>query len=148
MILDLGLPGISGFHVLETLKENDAAVIVLTGQNDVQIAVQAMQLGAENFLTKPVDMPHLLLAVDRVRDKVRMRRGVGMLLARTNPDVDLSSLGSSPQMREIARQIELLASSDDTTALITGDSGTGKGYIAHMVHAMSKRAKEPFVDVN
>ena len=148
VLLDLGLPGLSGFHVLETLKEHDAAVIVLTGQNDVQVAVQAMQLGAENFLTKPVDMPHLLLAVDRVRDKVRMRRGVGMLLARTNPDVDLSSLGSSPQMREIARQIELLAASDDTTALITGDSGTGKGYIAHMVHAMSNRAKEPFVDVN
>jgi transcriptional regulator with PAS, ATPase and Fis domain len=51
-------------------------------------------------------------------------------------------------MREIARQIELVASSDDTTALITGESGTGKGYIAHMIHALSSRATDPFVDVN
>jgi DNA-binding NtrC family response regulator len=148
VLLDLGLPGMSGFQVLERLRDHDAAVIVLTGHTDVGTAVQAMQLGAENFLPKPVDLPHLLLAVDRVRDKVRMRRGVGMLLARTNPDVDLDSMGSSPQMREIARQIELGASSDDTTALITGESGTGKGYIAHMIHALSSRATEPFVDVN
>jgi len=109
VLLDLGLPGMSGFQVLERLRDHDAAVIVLTGHTDVGTAVQAMQLGAENFLPKPVDLPHLLLAVDRVRDKVRMRRSVGMLLARTNPDVDLDSLGSSPQMREIARQIELVA---------------------------------------
>ena len=148
VLLDLGLPGMSGFQVLERLRDLDAAVIVLTGHTDVETAVQAMQLGAENFLPKPVDLPDLLLAVDRVRDKVRMRRSVGMLFARTNPDVDLDSLGSSPQMREIARQIELVASSDETTALITGESGTGKGYIAHMIHALSSRAKEPFVDVN
>jgi DNA-binding NtrC family response regulator len=148
VLLDLGLPGMSGFQVLERLRDHDAAVIVLTGHTDVETAVQAMQLGAENFLPKPVDLPHLLLAVDRVRDKVRMRRGVGLLLARTNPDVDLDSMGSSPQMREIARQIELVASSDETTALITGESGTGKGYIAHMIHALSSRAQEPFVDVN
>jgi two-component system response regulator HydG len=86
----------SGFEVLERLREHNAAVIVLTGYGDVETAVQAMQLGAENFLTKPVDMPHLVLSVDRVRDKVWMRRGVGMLLARTNPDVDLESVGSSP----------------------------------------------------
>ncbi len=148
VLLDLQLPGISGFEVLERLKEQKAAVIVLTGHGDVETAVQAMQLGAENFLTKPVELPHLLLSVDRVRDKVRMLRGVGMLLARTNPDVDLESLGASPQMKEIARQIELLAASDDTTALITGESGTGKGYIARMIHAVSNRAREPFVDVN
>ncbi len=148
VLLDLHLPGMSGFEVLERLREHNAAVIVLTGHGDVETAVQAMQLGAENFLTKPVDMPHLVLSVDRVRDKVRMRRGVGMLLARTNPDVDLASVGSSPQMKEIARQMDLLASSDDTTALITGESGTGKGYIARMIHALSNRAREPFVDVN
>ncbi len=148
VLLDLHLPGISGFEVLEVLKEHAAAVIVLTGQSDIETAVQAMRLGAENFLTKPVDMPHLLLAIDRVHDKVRMRRDVGFLMSRANPDVDLSSLGSSPQMRELARQIELLASSDNTTALISGESGTGKGYIAHMIHALSARASEPFVDIN
>lgn len=148
VLLDLHLPGMSGFQVLERLREHDAAIIVLTGHGDVETAVQAMQLGAENFLTKPVDMPHLRLAVDRARDKVRMRRGVGMLLARANPEVDLTSLGSSPQMRELVRQMELLASSEDTTALITGESGTGKGYLARMIHALSSRAREPFVEVN
>ena len=130
VLLDLHLPEMSGFEVLETLREQDAAVIVLTGRSDIETAVQAMQRGAENFLTKPVDMPHLLLAVDRVRDKVRMRRDVGLLMARANPETDTSSLGSSPKMREIARQVELLASNDDTTTLIIGESGTGKGYFS------------------
>ncbi len=148
VLLDLHLPEMSGFEVLETLREQDAAVIVLTGRSDIETAVQAMQRGAENFLTKPVDMPHLLLAVDRVRDKVRMRRDVGLLMARANPEADLSSLGSSPKMREIARQVELLASNDTTTTLIIGESGTGKGYLARMIHSLSARSREPFVDIN
>jgi two-component system response regulator HydG len=148
VLLDLHLPEMSGFEVLETLREQGAAVIVLTGRSDIETAVQAMQRGAENFLTKPVDMPHLLLAVDRVRDKVRMRRDVGLLMERANPETDTASLGSSPKMREIARQVELLATNDDTTTLIIGESGTGKGHLARMIHSLSARSREPFVDIN
>src|SRR5215212_6505254 len=74
VILDLGLPGMDGMEVLEHLRQRDAAVILLTGQGDVPTAVRAMQLGAENFLSKPVDMAHLAAAAARAGDKARLRR--------------------------------------------------------------------------
>src|SRR5512132_3532918 len=74
VILDLHLPGMDGLEVLERLREKGAAVILLTGQSDIPTAVRAMQLGAENFLTKPVDMAHLAAAAARAGDKARLRR--------------------------------------------------------------------------
>ncbi len=74
VILDLGLPGMDGMEVLEHMRQRGAAVILLTGQSDLETAVRAMQLGAENFLTKPVDMAHLAAATERVADKVRLKR--------------------------------------------------------------------------
>src|ERR671932_348972 len=120
VILDLGLPGMDGMEVLEHLRQRDASVILLTGQTDVATAVRAMQLGAENFLTKPVDMEHLAAATARVADKARLRR-----------------------INEA-----LLAQSERTTVLLTGESGTGKGWVARMIHDLSPRAKAPFVEVN
>src|SRR5437879_3921736 len=74
VILDLHLPDAHGLDVLERLKGQGAAVILLTGNGDIETAVKAMQLGAENFLTKPVDMTHLAAAAARVAEKVRLRR--------------------------------------------------------------------------
>ncbi|MDH5805632.1 MAG: sigma-54 dependent transcriptional regulator, partial [Gemmatimonadota bacterium] len=148
VLLDLNLPGLAGFEVLDRLKKNGASVVVMTGQSDIPTAVAAMKRGAENFLTKPVDMDHLSVVVGRVCDAVKMRRDTELLMSRANPDVDVRSLGSSPVMLEVVKQIELLAKSDDTTGLIIGDSGTGKGYIARMIHALSARSAGPFVEVN
>src|ERR1041384_6521518 len=74
VILDLRLPGMNGMEGLEELRQGMAACILLTGDSDVPTAVRAMQLGAENFLTKPVDMEHLAAATARVADKARLRR--------------------------------------------------------------------------
>jgi len=74
VILDLNLPDASGLVVLERLRRENGAVILLTGQGDIETAVRAMQLGAENFLTKPVDMVHLAAATARVVEKVRLSR--------------------------------------------------------------------------
>jgi DNA-binding NtrC family response regulator len=148
VILDLRLPGMSGLDVLERLREMDAAVVLLTGHGDIETAVRAMQLGAENFLTKPVDMQHLVAAVARVADKVHLRREVDHLKTRVTGEPDLQSLGVSPVMNELARQIRLIASSERTTVLLTGESGTGKGWVARMIHGLSGRAHGPFVDVN
>src|SRR5690242_21953133 len=74
VVLDLHLPDADGLTALEQLRAKNAAVVLLTGHGDIQTAVQAMQLGAENFLTKPVDMPHLAAAVARISEKVRLRR--------------------------------------------------------------------------
>src|SRR5256885_7509922 len=73
VILDLGLPGMDGMEVLEHLRQRDASVVLLTGQADVATAVRAMQLGAENFLTKPVDMEHLAAATARGAAQARRR---------------------------------------------------------------------------
>jgi DNA-binding NtrC family response regulator len=148
VILDLRLPGMDGLEVLEHLKQRDAAVILLTGEADVTTAVRAMQLGAENFLTKPVDMEHLAAATARVADKARLRRVNEALLTQSSPDHGLDSLGTSSGMQDFAHQVALLAQSERTTVLLTGESGTGKGWVARMIHDLSPRAKAPFVEVN
>src|SRR3989442_14659523 len=85
VILDLHLPDAHGLDVLERLKGQGAAVILLTGNGDIETAVKAMQLGAENFLTKPVDMTHLAAAAARVAEKGRLRRQNALLRAREHP---------------------------------------------------------------
>jgi DNA-binding NtrC family response regulator len=147
VVLDLRLPVMDGLEVLEHLRARDAAVILLTGEADVSAAVRAMQLGAENFLTKPVDMEHLAAATARVADKARLRRVNEALLIRSAPDYGLDSLGTSSGMQEFAHQIALLAQSERTTVLLTGESGTGKGWAARMIHDLSPRSKAPFVEV-
>jgi DNA-binding NtrC family response regulator len=148
VVLDLRLPGMDGLEVLEHLRQRDAAVILLTGEADVSTAVRAMQLGAENFLTKPVDMEHLAAATARVADKARLRRVNEALLVQSAPDHGLDSLGTSSGMQDFAHQVALLAQSERTTVLLTGESGTGKGWVARMIHDLSPRSKAPFVEVN
>jgi len=147
VVLDLHLPDADGLTALEQLKAKNAAVVLLTGHGDIQTAVQAMQLGAENFLTKPVDMPHLAAAVARISEKVRLRRQNERLSSGT-PGDGLGGLGVSSAMQELARQVTLLAGSERTTALLTGESGTGKGWVARLVHRLSPRAAGPFIEVN
>ncbi len=147
VILDLRLPGMDGMEVLEALRQRGAAVILLTGQSDIETAVRARQLGAENFLTKPVDITHLAAAAARVADKVRLRR-VNETLLHSPIGAGLESLGTSGQMQDFAHQVGLLAQSERTTVLLTGESGTGKGWVARMIHDLGPRSKEPFVEVN
>jgi DNA-binding NtrC family response regulator len=151
VILDLYLPDANGLDVLEQLRAKGASVILLTGQGDMEIAVRAMQLGAENFIVKPVDMVHLAAAVARVGEKVHLARQIALLRAggrAAGTDGALGSLGVSPVMKALAHQVEMLAASDRTTVLFTGESGTGKGWAARIIHDLSPRSKGPFVEVN
>jgi transcriptional regulator with PAS, ATPase and Fis domain len=93
-------------------------------------------------------MAHLAAAVARASDKVRLRRVNEMLQSHLAPEQGLDSLGRSPAMQEFARQVGLLAQSERTTVLLIGESGTGKGWVARMIHNLSIRAKAPFVEVN
>jgi DNA-binding NtrC family response regulator len=148
VLLDLHLPGMDGLDALARFKERNAAVIVLTGHAEVSTAVQAMQLGAENFLTKPVDLQHLLAAVARVADKVRLRRLNELLLLRAAPDDDLDSLGKSPMMKDLLTRVGLASLSERTPVLLTGESGVGKGWLAEMMHQLSPRAQGPYLTVS
>ena len=150
VVLDLDLPDVGGLDVLDRLREERAVVVILTDTGDTQTAVRAMQLGAENFLTKPVELPHLGAVVTRALDKARLRRENRALRAAMGQDDpgQIEALGTSPVMAEIGRQVRLLAQSEGCTVLLTGESGTGKGWVARLLHRMSRRAARPFVEVN
>jgi two-component system, NtrC family, response regulator AtoC len=148
VVLDLDLPDINGLDVLERLREREACVVMLTGTGDIDTAVKSMRLGAENFLTKPVELQHLGAVVGRAAEKTRLRRENAALKASSGGRSDIDALGVSPLMTDVARRIGLLAESDRTTVLLTGESGTGKGWVARLLHRMSKRADRPFVEVN
>jgi DNA-binding NtrC family response regulator len=149
VLLDIDLPGLSGLQWLEVLRTRDvdATVIMLTGNADIATAVQAMRLGAENFLTKPMELAHVEAAAERAYEKVELRRRNRFFAERQTENSGLAGLGRTQMMRDIARQIELLAASD-TTVLLTGETGTGKGWVAHMLHSLSRRSTAPFVEIN
>jgi two-component system, NtrC family, response regulator AtoC len=148
VILDLRLPDAEDLSVLETLRRRDAPVVLLTGHGNIDVAVEAMRLGAENFLTKPVELDHLAAVIERALDRVRLLRENERLRLLDAGGTGLESLGSSPGMRELAARVQLLAETDRTTVLITGESGTGKGWLARVLHGLGRRGRAPFVEVN
>ncbi|HVZ77710.1 MAG TPA: sigma-54 dependent transcriptional regulator [Gemmatimonadaceae bacterium] len=148
VLLDLRLPDISGFEVLERVKAENPVVIMITGHGDVSLAVRAMQSGAESFLTKPIELAHLGVAAERAFEKARLRQMNRFLTERRGRLPASALLGSSPPMRELAAQIDLLARSDRTTVLLAGESGTGKGRVAEAIHRQSPRAGRQFIEVN
>ena len=144
VLLDLFLPDISGFEVLERTRAERPVIIMITGHGDIPAAVHAMQAGAEGFLTKPVELMHLGAVVDRALEKAQLRelgRGALARIARSAADM---LLGSSAPMRELAEQIDLLARSESTVALLVGENGVGKARVARTIHALSPRAGRPF----
>jgi two-component system, NtrC family, response regulator AtoC len=148
VLLDLRLPDMTGFDVYARIREHSPVVIMISGHGDVPLAVQALQSGAENFLTKPVELPHLAVAAERAFEKVRLRQLNQYLSERRSGIAATFALGSSPVMRDLAAQVEMLAGSDRTTVLLLGESGSGKGRVAELIHAHSPRRSQAFVEVS
>jgi DNA-binding NtrC family response regulator len=148
VLLDLFLPDISGFDVLERTRDQRPVIIMITGHGDVPAAVHAMENGAEGFLTKPVELQHLGAVVDRALEKAQLRqlsRAADARIARAAAD---TLLGSSAPMREVAEQIEQVARSEQTVALLVGEHGVGKQRVARAIHALSARALRPFHEMD
>jgi DNA-binding NtrC family response regulator len=148
VLLDLRLPDASGFEVLDRIRQYNSVVIMITGHGDIPDAVRAMQAGAESFLTKPVELSHLGAVAARALEKARLKQMNRYLTDRRGRLPATALLGTSAPMRELAQQIEMLARSDRTTVLITGESGTGKGYVAESIHRSSARGERPLVEIN
>jgi DNA-binding NtrC family response regulator len=148
VLLDLRLPDMTGFDVYARIREHSPVVIMISGHGDIPLAVQALQSGAENFLTKPVELAHLAVAAERAFEKVRLRQLNQYLSERRGGVTAPFALGRSTVMRDLAAQVELLAASDRTTVLLLGESGSGKGRVAELIHAHSPRKEQPFVEVN
>lgn len=148
-VLDLGMPGISGLDVLRRIRDTDpnAAVVMLTGSGDVESAVEAVQMGAENYLTKPVEMDHLLAVVERIMETVRLRAANTALHRYGRPTGGLSEFDALSAISGIRTQIERFAGTD-SPVLITGEAGTGKAWAARAIHDRSARNTEPLIRVN
>ncbi len=145
-IIDLRLPDAPGLTLLDALRADDPeiAVVVLTGHADVPTAVRAMQQGAVDVLEKPVDILTLRAAVERAAEGARMRRELAVLRARHEepPPVD------TDEMLGVERLLALAARNDEVPVLLSGETGTGKGYAARRIHDRSPRATQPFVAIN
>ncbi len=131
VLLDLNLPDLSGLEVLERLRavNPDVIAIMLTGQADVPTAVAAMRAGAENFLAKPVDIPHLYAAADRAYEKIELQRRTGYLESRLRVDEPPQHPGHGGAMGELDAQLALIAPTG-SSVLLLGETGTGKSWTA------------------
>jgi two-component system NtrC family response regulator len=152
-LLDLNLPGRHGLEILRDLAADPArddrpAVIVMTANGSIASAVEAMRLGAADYLVKPFSMDELTLRADRVRRTGQLLAENRELRARLGAATPRDRLvGSSPSFRAALDTLTQAAASE-ATILITGESGTGKELAARLVHAVSPRAEGPFIAVN
>ena len=148
IITDLKMPKVSGIDLVRHVRENlkDTEVIMITGYPSIGGAVEAVKMGAEEYLPKPFTDGELLAAVRRALDKLRRRRA-GRAAASAAPPRPYGLIGESSPMREIFKAISKAASAS-ATVLITGESGTGKELVARAIHYSSQRSSAAFVPVN
>jgi two-component system response regulator HydG len=149
ILTDLKMPNMDGMELLAKVRDQnpDIPTIVTTAFGEVSSAVLAMRAGAEDYLTKPIDFDALLLAVERALQRRELAAEAENLRRqlRTRDHAGLEGLlGTSPAMQRVYGTAKQVAPSR-ATVLITGESGTGKGELARALHALSPRAKAPFV---
>ncbi len=147
VLLDLKLPDGNGIDWIPALRENypDVAIVVITGSGDVPVAVDAMRRGADNFLTKPVNMSELDVFLRKSLEFGKLRRNDishNRLMKKEEP-----FFGESSLMRSNF-ELASMSASNDSPILIIGETGTGKGMLARWIHDNSDRSSEAFVEVN
>jgi DNA-binding NtrC family response regulator len=148
-VLDYSLPDGNALQLLPRLKALDAAipVIILTGHGSIDLAVEAIKLGAEQFLTKPTELATLAVVIQRGLENQRNRLQQLADKSRIPRDVVDPFLGNSDAIRRLAETAKKVVSSD-SPVLIQGETGTGKGVLARWLHRHGPRSAEPFVDLN
>jgi two-component system response regulator HydG len=150
VVTDLRLPGADGIALLRAARERDAdtAVLVMTAHGSVETAVEAMRLGAFDFLQKPFDLEQLEARIARAIEHGRLRREVSELRAERASGVGADRIIGSSLALTRALDLARRAAPVRSTVLVTGETGTGKELVAGLVHQASPRAKRPFVKVN
>ncbi|HEY6907874.1 MAG: sigma-54-dependent transcriptional regulator [Deltaproteobacteria bacterium] len=150
VLTDMRMPKMDGITLIKRAREagSEAAFVMMTAFASVQAAVDAMKAGAENYLTKPLDLQSVLIFLEKALEKRRLQRETVSLRDRVREQYRLDGLvGDAPELRavyEVVRQ----AAPTKATVLILGESGTGKEIIAHALHEESQRRDKPFVKVS
>jgi DNA-binding NtrC family response regulator len=147
--LDIGLPGLNGIEALEIVRNRqaDVPVLMLTANSAVNSVVQAMQRGAVDYLTKPVDELGLITAVHNAIERARSAPKSVELVRADETGRYAGIVGKSPAILEVFHQLDRVAARD-ISVLVHGESGTGKELVARAIHERSSRQKGPFVAVN
>ncbi|MGH7845765.1 MAG: sigma-54-dependent transcriptional regulator [Candidatus Binatia bacterium] len=148
LLLDIEMPDKSGLEVLKEIRQrgSDVAVIMITAYGTIERAVQAMKEGAFDFITKPFELDHIAVVVEKALERERLKQGLERFTEEVSRRYRLVG-GESPKMRsaiETARK----AAASKSTVLLLGESGTGKEVFARAIHAWSERKSEPFIAIN
>jgi DNA-binding NtrC family response regulator len=149
VLMDLRLPDGSGIEFLEELEDRSSIeTILITGHASVESAVEALRLGASDYLTKPVNLQRLKAVLSRVPKSGELRAEIGALRDELRRLGRFGRLvGRSPQMQEVYDKIARVAPTE-ATVLVLGESGTGKEIVARTIHDLSRRRKHPFLAIN
>ncbi|MHC1697937.1 MAG: sigma-54-dependent transcriptional regulator [Geobacteraceae bacterium] len=150
VITDLKMPGIDGFQVLREIKERspETLVVIITAFGAVETAVEAMKLGAYDYITKPFNRAELKLVVRKALQVTSLSRENRQLREELTEKIDFRNIiGISREMEKVFRVVRKVANTD-ATVLITGESGTGKELVAKALHTLSSRKAAPFVPIN
>jgi len=149
VISDVVMPELSGIDLLRSLKADraDRPVILVTAQGSIDLAVEAMKQGAQDFVTKPIDYAKLRMILQAAERDLELRRKSQKVISQLDQAGFGSLIGTSKAMREVYGLIKSL-SATDASVIITGESGTGKELVARTIHEMSRRSGGPFIAVN
>jgi two-component system response regulator AtoC len=150
VLLDMRLPGMTGIEVLKQLREKqgEVPVILMTAYGSPNIAIQASSLGAYGYITKPFELDDVLHTVNRYFERQTLKEEVRSLRSQIEPrDPSERIIGASPAMHDIYMIVGRSASSE-ATVLITGETGTGKELVAHVIHSNSTYRHGPLIKVN
>lgn len=149
-VVDLELPDGSGLDLLRRIRENypGVSVLILTGHATVDSAVKALKVGAEDYVTKPVDLARLQVILKSIEDKQQMKQEILELRRQLQKMGTLGHLvGKSPRMQKLFEEVEMVANTD-ANVFIVGESGSGKEVVANTIHSLSRRRNKPFVAFN
>jgi DNA-binding NtrC family response regulator len=150
ILLDIQMPGLSGLEVLEKVKEIDEEIVVImvTAQGGLETAINAMRLGAYDYINKPFNFDEMAIVIRKALESSYLRREVAGLRSEHKKIGPPNIIGVSRHMKNVLAMMEKVAKSEVSTVLVQGESGTGKELVAKWIHYKSNRADKPFVAIN